>query len=158
MKKKKGHCKQRDKGCMMTLLEHQAASESRSVLSDFFQPHGLSMDSPWNSPSQNTGVGRLSLLQRIFPNQGWNPGLPHCRQILYQLSHKGSPRTLEWGAYPFSFRSSQHRSPTFQVDSLPAEPQGKPKNTGVDSLSLLHRISLTQGSNQGLVRCRFFTS
>ena len=52
-------------------------------------------DSPWNSPGENTGVGNLSLLQRIFPTQGLNPGLPLCRQILYQLSHKGSPRILE---------------------------------------------------------------
>ena len=44
---------------------------------------------------QNTGGGSLSLLQGIFPTQGSNPGLPHCRQILYQLSHKGSPRILE---------------------------------------------------------------
>ena len=47
--------------------------------------------SPWNSPGQNTGVGSLSLLQVIFPTQGSNPGLPHCRRILYQLSFKGSP-------------------------------------------------------------------
>ena len=46
---------------------------------------------PWDSPGQNTGVGSLSLLQGIFPAQGSNPGLTHCRQILYQLSHKGSP-------------------------------------------------------------------
>ena len=38
----------------------------------------------------------------IFPTQGLNPGLPHCRQILYQLIHKGSPGILEWVAYPFS--------------------------------------------------------
>ena len=44
--------------------------------------------SPWNSPGQNTDVGSLFLLQGIFPTQGSNPGLPHCRQILYQLSHK----------------------------------------------------------------------
>ena len=49
--------------------------------------------SPWNSPGQNTGVGSLCLLQGIFPTQGSSPGLPHCKQILYQLSHKGSP---EW--------------------------------------------------------------
>ena len=54
--------------------------------------------SPWNSPGQNTGVGSLSLLQEIFPTQGWNLGLPHYRWILYQLSHKGSPRILEWVA------------------------------------------------------------
>ena len=52
-------------------------------------PHGLY--SPWNFLSQNTGVGSLSLLQGIFPTQGSNPGLLHCRHILYQLSHKGSP-------------------------------------------------------------------
>ena len=41
--------------------------------------------------SQNTGVGSLSLLQGIFPTQGQNPGLPHCRQIPYHLRHQGSP-------------------------------------------------------------------
>ena len=46
--------------------------------------------SPWNSSGQNTGVGSLSLLQGIFPTQGSNPDLPHCRWILYQVSHKGS--------------------------------------------------------------------
>ena len=45
---------------------------------------------PWNSPGQNTGVGSLSLVQGIFPIQGSNPGLPHCWQILHQLSLKGS--------------------------------------------------------------------
>ena len=64
---------------------------------------------PWNSPGQNTGVGSLFLLQGIFPTQGLNPGLPHCRQILYQLSHKGSP-VLEWVAYPFSSGSSRPRN------------------------------------------------
>ena len=47
--------------------------------------------SPWNFPGQNTGVGSLSLLQGIFPTQGWNPGLPHWKQILYPLSYQGSP-------------------------------------------------------------------
>ena len=68
--------------------------------------------SPWNSPSQNTGVGICSLLQEIFPTQGLNPGLPHCRWILYQLSHKGSPRIWEWLAYPSSSRSSLPRNQT----------------------------------------------
>ena len=63
-----------------------------------------------NSPGQNTGVGSLSLLQGIFPIQGSNPGLAHCRWILYQLSPKGSPRILEWVAYPFSSRSSWPRN------------------------------------------------
>ena len=71
-------------------------------------PHGLY--SPWNSSGHNTGVGSVSLLQGIFPTQGSNPGLPHCRRILYQLSHKGSPRILEWVGYPFSSGSSWPRN------------------------------------------------
>ena len=71
-----------------------------------------SMDCPWNSPGHNIGVGSLSLLQGIFPTQGSNPGLPHCGWILYQLSHKGSPRTLEWVAYPFSSGSFWPRNQT----------------------------------------------
>ena len=45
-------------------------------------------------PSKNTGVGSLSLLQGIFLTQGSNPGLPHCRRILYHLSHQGSLKSL----------------------------------------------------------------
>ena len=124
---------------------------------DSLQSRGLC--SPWNSPGQNTGVGSLSLLQGIFPTQGSNPGLPHCRRILYQLSHQGSPRILEWVAFPFSRGSSQPRSPALQVDSLPAEPPGKPKNTEVSSLSLLQRLFLPR--NQTGVSCiagGFFTT
>ena len=51
-------------------------------------PRGYSQ---WKSPGQNTGLGSLSLLQGIFPTQKQNWDLPHCRLILYQLSHKGSP-------------------------------------------------------------------
>ena len=69
-------------------------------MSDSLWPHGLY--SPWNSPGQNTGVGSPSLLQEIFPTQGFNPGFLHFRWILYQLSHRWSPRILEWVAYPFS--------------------------------------------------------
>ena len=80
--------------------------------------------SPWNAPGQNTGVGSLSILQGIFPTQGLNPDLLHCRQILYQLSHKGSPGVLEWVAYPFSSRSFRQNWTVvscMQVDSLPTE-------------------------------------
>ena len=83
-------------------------SESRSVMSDSLRPHGLY--SPWNSPGQNTGGGSLSLLQGIFPIRESNPGLPHCRRILCQLSHQRSPRILEWVAYSFSRGSSQPRN------------------------------------------------
>ena len=65
---------------------------------------------PKASPGQNTGGGSLSLLQGIFPTQGLNPSFPHFRQILYLLSHQGSPRKLEWVDYPFFRRSSQPRN------------------------------------------------
>ena len=54
--------------------------------------------SPWNSLGQNTGMGSFSLLQGIVPTQGLNPGLPHCRQILYQLSHKEAQEY--WSGWP----------------------------------------------------------
>ena len=84
----------------------QSKSEIHSVVSHSLQPCGLYH--PWNSPGQK--VGSLSLLQGIFPIQGLNPSFLHCRQILYQLSYRGSPRILEWVAYPFFSRSSQPRS------------------------------------------------
>ena len=60
-------------------------------MSDSLRPHALS--SPWNSPDQSTGVGILSLLQVIFPTQGSNPGLLHCRRIpgLKRSSGEGHP-------------------------------------------------------------------
>ena len=72
-------------------------------------PDPLSSSLQGDSPGKNTGVSCHALLQEIFPTQWSNPGLPHCRQILYQLSHKGSPRILEWVAYLFCSGSSQPR-------------------------------------------------
>ena len=66
--------------------------------------------SPLNSPGQNTGMGSCSHLQQIFWTQGLNPGLLHCRLILYQLGYWGSPWILEWVAYPFSRGSSWPRN------------------------------------------------
>ena len=80
------------------------------------------------------------LLQGIFLTQGLNPGLLHCWQILYQLSYQGSPY---WRGLPCPPPGNlpnpgiKPRSPALQVDSLPSEPPGKPKNTEVVSLSLL---------------------
>ena len=105
------HCRQ-----ILYCLNHQGRpillyeSESHSVMSDCLRPHGLYI--LWNSPGQNTGVGSLSFLQGIFPIQGLNPGLLNCRQILDQLSHKGSPRILQWVAIRFSRGSSQPRVQT----------------------------------------------
>ena len=80
--------------------------ESHSVVSASLQPDYTL----WNSPGQNVRVGSLSFFQGIFPTQGLNPGLPHCRWVLYQLSHQGSLKISEWVAYPFSSRSSQPRN------------------------------------------------
>ena len=71
--------------------------QSRSVVSDSLQPCGLlpaRLLRPWDSPGKNNGVGSHSLLQGIFPVQGSNSGLSHCRQILYHQNHHGSPPLL----------------------------------------------------------------
>ena len=65
----------------------------------------------------------------IFPTQGSNPGLLHCRQILYHLSHQGSPRILEWEPIPspggLPDPGINLGSPALQADSLPTEVSGK---------------------------------
>ena len=76
-------------------------------LMDWSQP-GFSL--PGDSSGKNTRVGGHALLQGILPTQGSNPHLPHYRQILFHLSHQGSPRILEWVAYPFSRASSWPRN------------------------------------------------
>ena len=65
-----------------------------------------------DSPGKNIGGGCHGLFQGIFPTPGSNPGLPHCKQILYHLSHQVSPRILEWVAYPFSKGTLQPRNQT----------------------------------------------
>ena len=84
-----------------------------SRLQLFATPWGLQparLLCPWDSPGKNTGVGSQFFLQGIFLTQGSNPNLPHCRQILYQLRHQGSPKILEWGAHSFSSGSSRPRN------------------------------------------------
>ena len=82
-----------------------------------------------------------------------------CNPTDYTVHGILQARILEWIAFPVSWRSSQPRdqprSPTLQADSLPAEPQRKPKSTGVGSLSILQQIFLTQESNQGILHCRW---
>ena len=85
------------------------------------------------------------VLSRVLNNkhlctQELNPGLQHCKWILYQLSYKGSPRTLEWVAYPFSSRFSnpgiELGSLALQADSLPTELPGKPIYVSVSLIEL----------------------
>ena len=86
--------------------------ERCSVMCKTLQPHALY--STWNSPGQNTGVGSLQPVPspRGLPNPGVEPRSPTMQQVLYQLSHKESPRILDWVAYPFFSRSSQPRYQT----------------------------------------------
>ena len=67
-------------------------------MSDSVRPHRrqpTGLPGPWDSPGKNTGVGCHFLLQEIFPTRGPNPGLQHCRQTLYRLSHQRSHLDLK---------------------------------------------------------------
>ena len=100
-----------------------------------------------DSPGKNTGVGCHALLQEIFPTQGSNSDLLQCRQILYHLSHQGSPKILEWVAIPSSRDlpdpGIELESPSLKTDSLPAELPGKPNSN--HTLNFIHFRSLKQG-------------
>ena len=89
---------------MIKMASFMCESVSRSVLSDSVIPW-IIQSMEFSRPEY--GVGSLSFPQGIFPTQGSNPGLPHCRWILYQLNHDESPRISEWVTYPFSSRSCQ---------------------------------------------------
>ena len=104
------------------------------------QSHGLY--STWNSPGQNTGVGSHSPGDLFNP--GIKPDLPHCRLILYQLSHQGSPRILEWVVYPFSCGSSRPRNGT----SVPCIAGGFLSNWAMrESLYFYYNIILCYSDN-----------
>ena len=118
---------------------------SHSVLSGSLQPPGLQPTRilcPWDFPGKTTGVSCHFLLQGIFPTQGLNPGLQHCRQIIYQLSHqRGKVKVTQ-------------SCPSF-CNPMEYSPWNSPgQNTGVGSLSLLQEIFPTKGLNLGLTHCR----
>ena len=98
------YCQRNSKLCFKRVFDFSNPAKNSepqtSVASNSLWPCGLY--SPLNSPGQKTGVGSLFLLQGIFQTQGLDPGLPHCRQFLYQLSHKERRGILEWVASPFS--------------------------------------------------------
>ena len=94
---------------------------TRSVVSSTLWPHGLlpvRLLRPWNSPGKNTGVGCHAHLQRIFPTQGSNPGLPYCRRILYHLSHQGSPVLGYWCRTPGEGLTAQTHSKFSVLDGV----------------------------------------
>ena len=140
-------------------------------MSDSLQPHRqyparlLSME----FSRQEYWIGLPFSSPEIFLIQGLNPGLPHCRQILYHLSYQGSPRILAWVAYPFSRGLDlgiKLGSPSLQVDSLPAELPGKPQSSHCTSLSmqlffiveklLLQFLDCIPGKNYSGANCRSF--
>ena len=93
---------------------------SHTVLFTSLWPHELlpaRLLCPWDSPGETTRVGCHAFFQGIFPTQGSNLGLPHCRQILYWLSRQASSRIVEWVAYPFSRESfwPRNRSGAFCI-------------------------------------------
>ena len=108
---------------------------SHSVVSDSLRPHGLynlaGFSLHGHSPGKNIRVGCHDLPQGIFPTQGSNPGLPHCRQSLHHLSHQGSPRILEWVS-PALLQGNlpdpgiQLGSHVLQAESLQLSYQGSP--------------------------------
>ena len=123
-------------------------------------PVGFRLEQGWKMGKDQIPVGVLYVRSKVGTTVNVISGSrsimpdscdPHGLYIL-------QARILQWVAFPFSRGSSQFRdrtqSPTLQVDSLPAETQGKPENTGVGSLSLLQQIFPTQESNWGLLCCR----
>ena len=159
-------------GAGYLILFHVCKCESLrcSVVSTSLWPYGLwpaRLLCPWNSPGKNTGVGSHSLLQGIFPTQGSKPSLLHCRQILYCLSHQGSPIFFHTVAlYPKwepcqNFLIKRAKDSLLKVkvtqlcltlcDPIDCSPWNSPgQNTGVGSCCLLQRIFPTQGLNPGL--------
>ena len=113
-------------------------------MSDFLRPHRLlpARLLPRISLGKNTTVGSHFLLQGIFPNQGMNPDLQHCRQILYHLSHQRGP----------NHQCSVQFSRSVRLFATPWNSPGQ--NTGMGSHFLLQGIFLTQGLNPGLPHCR----
>ena len=115
-------------------------SESCLVVSDSLRPRGLC--SPWSFPGQNTGVGSLSLLQGIFPTQGSNPGLPHCRQILYPAEPQGKPSEMPSGKLS-SFLGQVPMNPVSLIQNMLLD-----KLTQLYTLHVLPRGETTQPTDR----------
>ena len=135
---KKGNAKECSNYCTIALISHASKSENKneicSVVSDSLQPHGLY--SPWNSPGHSTGMCNHYLLQGIFPTQGSNPGLPHCRQNLYQLNQQGISN-----ASKVTFKIVQAMFQQYVNWTLPDVPTGFRKGRGTrDQIPNIHCI------------------
>ena len=132
-------------------------------LMDCMQPARLLC--PWNSPGKNTRVGSHSLLQGIFQTQGSNPGLLHCKQILYCLSHQGIsiyilnivPEITPWRTRGQSSRWTWGTSLSTDTSGIHLQTQNCMQNTsleqtgGPDQWKRIYRTTQNQagGRNQG---------
>ena len=105
---------------------------------------------PRNSPGKNIGVNCNFLLQETFPTQGINPGSLHYRQILYLLSHQGSPKKMKVLVAQSCPALCDPMDYSLPGSSVHGDAPGK--NTGVGCLFLLQRIF--PGSNSDLSHCR----
>ena len=111
----------------------------------------------WEDIMTFLGEQAQDLFQSAFKVK-WSESLTLCNPMDYTVHGILQARILEWVAFPF-YRGSpnlgvESRSPVLLADCLPAESQGKPKTTGVGSISLLQWIFLTQKLNQDLLHCR----
>ena len=144
-------------------MQKKISSVQHSVVSDSVRPHRWQptrFPRPWDSPGKNTGVGCHFLLQCMKVKSESHSVVSNSLQLHGLYSPWNSPGQNTEVGKPFPSPGDLHnpgiksRSPALQEDSLPAEPRGKPKNTGVGSLALLQQIFLTQELNQGLLHCR----
>ena len=105
--------KENEKTDLKIYMHPNVSVLSRSIAPDSFAtPWTTACQAPLSMGfcRQEYWSGLHALLQGIFPTKGLDPGLPHCRHILYHLSHQGGPRMLEWVAYPFSRASFRPRN------------------------------------------------
>ena len=125
---------------------------SRSVVSDSLRPHRLPptrLLCPWDFPGNSTGVDCHFLLQGIFPTQGSNPGLPHCRQTLYCLSHQGSRTTWE---HPPNVPHTSCFLPQGSFDATVQEDPWEPIGTHTCTIQKYKGINLCPRTHLWLMR------
>ena len=135
--------------CMKVKIESEVA-QSCLTLNDLRGLQATRLLCPWGFPGKSTGVGCHCLLQRIFLTQGSNPGLPHCRQTLYHLSHQGNPSLLcnVHKSFWMLDRSSVHFSSVAQLyltlcDSMNCSTPGLPVHHQLPEFTQthVHRVS-----------------
>ena len=126
-------------------------------MSDSLQPHGLQptrLLCPWDFPGNSPGVDCHFLLQGIFPTQGSNPGLLHCKQTLCHLTHKGSPGgdqcrkpQFNSGVRKICWRRDRLLTPVFL--GFPCGSAGKESTCNAEDLGLIPELGRSPGEGKG---------